>query len=115
MVKIRSRCSLGDAEHRADLAMSKSFNVVQDDQRPLALSEPGERFSQSPAQLVRLAGIPEWSRRGFRQLVRVADLASPDKIQRRIRHDAIEPSPERLIGKKSVQRSKCVEESLLHR
>ena len=45
MVQIGSRSPLGDAEHRTDLAMSESFDIVQDDHGALPVGEAGERLA----------------------------------------------------------------------
>src|SRR5262249_9770658 len=47
--------------------------------------------------------------------VRIADLAPPHQVQRRVGHDAVQPRAERLIGKKAVERLEGVEETLLNR
>src|SRR5256885_3920593 len=114
-MQVRSCRTLRNTQHRSDLAMREPFYVVQDDHRPLPVSQPRERLRQPPTELVSFSRITEGCRRQLRQLVRIAYLAPPYEIQRRIRHDTVEPRPERLIREKTVQRSKGVEKPFLHR
>ena len=39
----------------------------------------------------------------------------PARIERGVRHDPVEPRPERLVGTKPVERAVCVEKPFLHR
>ncbi len=115
MVKIGSSGPFRNTERTTDLAMSEAFHVVQDDHRALPVGEVRERLLEPLAQLPRLRGIAEGDRDVLRQLVGVTDLPSAHQIERRIRHDPVQPRPEWLIGAKPVERAVRVEESLLHR
>jgi len=115
MVKIGSSGPFRNTERASDLAMRESFHVVQDDHRALPVGEVRERLLEPLAQLTRLRGIAEGERDVLRQFVGVADLPTAHEIERRIRHDPVEPRPEWLIGAKPVERSVRVEETLLHR
>ena len=114
-MKIGPSGPFGNTERASDLAMSEAFHVVKDDHRALPVGEVRERLLEPLAQLARLRGIAEGDRDVLRQLVGVADLPSAHQIERRIRHDPVEPRPEWLIGTKPVERAVRVEESLLHR
>jgi hypothetical protein len=114
MVQVRPRRPLGNPEHLADLAVRVPFHIVQDDHRALSIREMGERLGKSPPQLIRLAGIPEGQGNRLRQLVRVAYLAPPDQVQRRVRHDAVEPGAEWLVGSESLQRAIRVKKPFLN-
>ena len=114
-MKIGPSGPFGNTERASDLAMSEAFHVVQDDHRALPVGEVRERLLEPLAQLARLRGIAEGDRDVLGQLVGVADLPSAHQIERRIRHDPVEPRPEWLIGTKPVERAVRVEESLLHR
>ena len=114
-MKIGPSGPFGNTERASDLAMSEAFHVVQDDHRALPVGEVRERLLEPLAQLARLRGIAEGDRDVLRQLVGVADLPSAHQVERRIRHDPVEPRPEWLIGAKPVERSVRVEETLLHR
>ena len=74
-----------------------------------------ERLLQPLPQLTGFRRIAERERDVVRQLVRVANLSPAHEIERRIRHDPVEPRPEWLIGAKPVERAVRVEEALLHR
>ena len=115
MVKIGSSGSFGNTERAADLTVGEAFHVVQDDHRTLPVREVRERLLQPFSQLTRLRGIAEGDRAVLRQFVGVADLPSAHEIERRIRHDPVEPRPEWLIGAKPVERAVGVKEPLLHR
>ena len=115
MVKIGPSRSFRNTERTSDLAVGEAFHVVQDDHRALPVSEVRERLLEPLAQLRRLRGIAEGERDVLRQFVGVADLPSAHEIERRIRHDSVQPRPEWLIGAKPVERSVRVEEPLLHR
>ena len=115
MVKIGSSGPFRNTERAPDLSMSEAFHVVQDDHRALPVGEVRERLLEPLAQLPRLRGIAEGDRDVLRQFVGVADLPSAHEIERRIRHDPVQPRPEWLIGTKPVERSVRVEEPLLHR
>ena len=115
MVKIGSSGPFRNTERAPDLPMREAFHVVQDDHRALPVGEVRERLLEPLAQLARLRGIAEGDRDVLRQLVGVADLPSAHQIQRRIRHDPVEPRPEWLVGTKPVERAVRVEEPLLHR
>src|SRR5690606_23758246 len=69
-------------EHRADLGVLESLDVVKNDHRPLAVGQPGERIAQPVAQVVGLAGIPEGRGHRSGQLLRGAP------FRRRIRSSA---------------------------
>src|SRR5437868_14064859 len=114
-MQVRSCRTLRNTQHRSDLAMREPFHVVQDDHRPLPVSQPRERLRRPPTQLVSFSRITEGCRRRLRQLVRGAYLAPPYEIQRRIRHDTVELRPEWLIREQTVQRSNSVAQPLLHR
>lgn len=115
MVKIGSSGPFRNTERASDLAMSEALHVVQDDHRALPVGEMRERLLEPLAQFARLCGIAEGERDVLRQFVGVADLPSAHEIERRIRHDPVEPRPEWLIGAKPVERAVRVEEPLLHR
>ena len=115
MVKIGPSGPFRNTERAPDLAMSEAFHVVQDDHRALPVGEVRERLLEPLAQLARLRGIAEGDRDVLRQFVGVADLPSAHQIERRIRHDPVQPRPEWLIGTKPVERAVRVEEALLHR
>lgn len=115
MVKIGPSGPFRNTERAADLTVSKAFHVVQDDHRALPVGEVRERLLEPLAQLARLRGIAEGDRDVLRQFVGVADLPSAHEIERRIRHDPVQPRPEWLIGTKPVERAVRVEEPLLHR
>ena len=115
MVKIGPSGPFGNTERASDLAMSEAFHVVQDDHRALPVGEVRERLLEPLAQLPRLRGIAEGDRDVLRQFVGVADLPAAHEIERRIRHDPVQPRPEWLVGAKPVERSVRVEETLLHR
>jgi hypothetical protein len=115
MVKIGSSGSFGNTERAADLTVGEAFNIVQDDHGTLPVSEVRERLLEPLAQLARLRRIAEGKRDVVRQLVGIADLPSAHEIERRIRHDPVEPRPEWLIGAKPVERAVGMEEPLLDR
>ena len=115
MVKIGPSGPFGNTERTSDLTMSEAFHIVQDDHRALPVGEVRERLLEPLAQLARLRRIAEGDRDVLGQLVGVADLPSAHQIERRIRHDPVEPRPEWLIGTKPVERAVRVEEPLLHR
>ena len=115
MVKIGSSGSFGNTKRAADLTVGEAFHVVQDDHGALPVSEVRERLLEPRAQLARLRRIAEGKRDVVRQLVGVANLPSTHEIERRIRHDPVEPRPEWLIGAKPVERAMGVKEPLLHR
>ena len=115
MVKIGSSGAFGNAERAPDLPVGEAFHVVQDDHRTLSVGEVRERLLEPLAQLPRLGGIAEGECDVLRQFVGVADLPSAHQIERRIRHDPVQPRPEWLVGTKPVERSVRMEETLLHR
>ena len=115
MVKIGPSGPFRNTERAPDLAMSEAFHVVQDDHRALPVGEVRERLLEPLAQLARLRGIAEGQCDVVRQLVSVADLPSAHEIERRIRHDPVQPRPEWLVGAKPVERSVRVKKPLLHR
>ena len=115
MVKIGSSGSFGNTERAADLTVGEAFHVVQDDHGALPVSEVRERLLETLAQLARLRRIAEGKRDVVRQFVGVADLPSAHEIERRIRHDPVQPRPEWLIGAKPVERAVSMEKALLHR
>jgi hypothetical protein len=115
MVKIGSSGPFGNTERAPDLTVGEAFNVMQDDHGALAVSEVCERLLEPLAQLARLRGIAEGESDVVWQLIGVADLPSAHQIERRIRHDPVQPRPEWLVGAKPVERAVGVEESLLHR
>src|SRR3954462_3005923 len=98
MVKIGPGGPFGNTERATDLAMSEAFHVVQDDHRALPVGEVRERLLEPLAQLPRLRGIAEGDRDVLRQFVGVADLPTAHEIERRIRHDPVEPRPETPVG-----------------
>ncbi len=115
MVQVRSCRSFGNSEEGADLCVLISLDVVQHDDRPLPFAERMQCARQARTQLTRFCWIPMWRRQGLRQFVRVANFAPTGDIQRRIRHDAMQPRTERLLRAKPLEGAKCMQKSFLHR
>jgi hypothetical protein len=57
VMQIGARRSLGDAEKDANLTMAETFDVVQNDHRPLPVREPSERVAQARAQVGSFGGV----------------------------------------------------------
>jgi len=114
-MKIGTSGAFGNTERAPDLPMGEAFHVVQDDHGALPVSEMQQRCLEPLAQLAGLRGIAKGKRDVVGQLVGIADLPPAHEIERGVRHDPVEPRPERLVGTKPVERAVRVEEPLLHR
>lgn len=114
MMQIGARGSLGDAEEDADLAMAETFDVMQNDHRPLPVSEPSERVAQARAQVGRFGGVARVRGKRLRELTGVAYFAAPGDVEGGVGHDSMKPSPERLIGSKPIEGAIGVEKPFLN-
>lgn len=114
MMQVGPCSALGDPEELADLRVFEAFNVVQDNDRALSLSQQFQRRHESQSQLGRLRRIPEWRSQGLSERIGVPYLLSSSNVERCVCNDSVQPRTERLIREKSVERPVRVQEAFLH-
>jgi hypothetical protein len=95
--------------------MPETFDVMEQDDRPLSRRQVPERGAQPRSQVGGLPRITELRCQALGQLVRVSDLAPPRNVEGRVGYYTVQPSPKRLVWSETVQCAIGVQKSLLHR